>query len=50
MIKKERGLDATLVKGGGGEFEVTVDGRLVFSKKQAGRFPDMDEVLSLLPQ
>ena len=50
MIKKERGLDATLVKGSGGEFEVTVDGRLVFSKKQAGRFPDMEEVLAHVPQ
>jgi hypothetical protein len=28
---------------------VTVDGRLVFSKKAEGRFPDHDEVLALLP-
>ena len=42
-------MDSTLVRGGGGEFEVTVDGRLVFSKKQEGRFPDVDEVLSKLP-
>jgi len=28
---------------------VTVDGRLVFSKKAAGRFPDIDEVLAALP-
>jgi selT/selW/selH-like putative selenoprotein len=25
---------------------VTVDGRLVFSKKQEGRFPDVEEVLA----
>jgi selenoprotein W-related protein len=37
------------VPGSGGEFEVTVDGKLVFSKKQAGRFPDHAEVLALLP-
>jgi selT/selW/selH-like putative selenoprotein len=42
-------VDATLVRGGGGEFEVMVDGKLVFSKKQLGRFPDHDEVLGLLP-
>lgn len=42
-------MDATLVKGGGGEFEVTVDGRLVYSKKQTGRFPEHQEVLALLP-
>ncbi len=37
------------MRGGGGEFEVTVDGRLVFSKKQQGRFPEHEEVLGLLP-
>jgi len=37
------------VRGGGGEFEITVDGRLVFSKRKEGRFPDTDEVLALLP-
>jgi len=35
--------------GGGGEFEVSVDGRLVFSKKAAGRFPDVEEVLAAIP-
>jgi selT/selW/selH-like putative selenoprotein len=42
-------VDSTLVRGSGGEFEVSVDGRLIFSKKQAGRFPDTSEVLALLP-
>jgi selT/selW/selH-like putative selenoprotein len=37
------------VRGGGGEFEVSVDGRLVYSKKQSGRFPEHEEVLALLP-
>jgi selT/selW/selH-like putative selenoprotein len=37
------------VRGSGGEFEVSVDGRLIFSKKQAGRFPDTAEVLAQLP-
>ncbi len=46
MLKKERHIDAKLTPGKGGEFEVTVDGALVFSKKQEGRFPDMDEVLA----
>jgi selT/selW/selH-like putative selenoprotein len=35
-----------LRKGRGGVFEITVDGRLRFSKKAAGRFPTVDEVLS----
>ena len=37
------------MRGGGGEFEVTVDGRLVFSKRAEGRFPEHDEILALLP-
>lgn len=48
-IKTSRGIDATLVRGSGGEFEITVDGQLAFSKKQEGRFPDLDEVLAKLP-
>ena len=44
-----RGVDATLIRGSGGEFEVTVDGKLVFSKKTERRFPEHSEVLNLLP-
>lgn len=46
MLKRERDLDATLIPGRGGEFEVTVDGTLVFSKKQEGRFPSAEEILA----
>jgi hypothetical protein len=28
---------------------VSVDGRLVFSKKAAGRFPEVEEVLAAIP-
>jgi selT/selW/selH-like putative selenoprotein len=48
-IKQQRGIDANLVRGSGGEFEVTLDGTLLFSKKQSGRFPDFEEVLDKLP-
>jgi selenoprotein W-related protein len=34
----------TLVPGAAGRFEVTVDGRLIFSKAQEGRFPDLREI------
>ena len=40
----------TLTKGSGGQFEVVVDGSLVFSKKAVGRFPELDEVLTKIPQ
>ncbi len=42
-------MDSKLTPGSGGEFEVTVDGKLVFSKKQERRFPDPQEVLSMIP-
>ncbi len=32
----------------GGVFEVSAEGRLVFSKKASGRFPDEGEVVELL--
>jgi selenoprotein W-related protein len=35
----------TLVPGGGGVFEVAVDGDLIFSKKALGRHAEIDEVL-----
>jgi selT/selW/selH-like putative selenoprotein len=37
-----------LRKSGGGVFEITVDGRLAYSKKANGRFPTEDEVLAVL--
>ena len=33
-----------LIKGDNGVFEITVDGRLAFSKKALGRFPTDAEV------
>jgi selT/selW/selH-like putative selenoprotein len=37
-----------LIKGRGGIFDVAADGKLVFSKHDAGRFPDDDEVLAAI--
>ena len=37
-----------LIEGSGGVFDVTVDGKLIYSKHATGRFPDHDEVLSKL--
>jgi len=42
-------VQATLVKGSGGQFEVALDGKLIFSKKQLGRFPDASEILEKIP-
>ena len=48
-MQKERGIQATLIKGMGGVFEVVLDGRLIFSKKKTGRFPDPKEILKEIP-
>lgn len=42
------GADARLIKGSGGVFEVVVDGELLFSKKNLGRFPEPGEVVDLV--
>ena len=47
-IREATGAEAKLIKGAGGVFDVTADGRLLFSKKQAGRFPEHGEILSQL--
>ncbi|MBT5927783.1 MAG: SelT/SelW/SelH family protein [Verrucomicrobia bacterium] len=35
----------TLIPEGGGLFEVIVDGRLIYSKKATGKFPDPDTIV-----
>jgi selenoprotein W-related protein len=37
-----------LVAGGGGIFDVEVDGEVLFSKAVAGRFPENGEVIALI--
>lgn len=39
-----------LVAGSGGVFEITVDGKSIFSKKKSGRFPNDGEIVALLRQ
>ena len=46
-ILNEKKMDISrcvIVPSDGGRFEVTVDGELVFSKLQEGRFPERDEI------
>jgi predicted Rdx family selenoprotein len=48
VLEKQVGADASIEKGDTGEFTVWSDGELLFSKKDAGRFPEDDEVLAKL--
>lgn len=43
-IKNKYGADAELVKGDKGIFDVYVDGKLVFSRHQEGRFPEPQDI------
>ena len=41
-------MDADLIPGGGGIFDVTVDGALIYSKHQTGEFPDEGKLIGEL--
>ncbi len=44
-MQKTLGAEVEYIKGHGGDFEVTMDGRLIFSKRAAGRFPTSEEII-----
>ena len=43
----KHGAEVELIESGGGVFEITVDGRIAFSKKAEGRFPTEDDIETL---
>ena len=47
-MNKELGIESELIGSGGGVFEIEYGGKLVFSKKELGRFPNEGEVLNLI--
>jgi len=47
-ISEAFGIEAELIKGRNGVFDVVADDKLIFSKHQVGRFPDDEEVIKLL--
>jgi selenoprotein W-related protein len=47
-LKRELGIDAEVVAGRGGVFEVKSDGEVIYSKSVTGRFPNAGEVTALL--
>jgi selT/selW/selH-like putative selenoprotein len=42
-------VESQLVSGKVGQFDVEVDGKVVFSKQARGRFPEPAEILDALP-
>jgi selenoprotein W-related protein len=47
-IKKIAGAEVQLIEGKGGIFDVAKDGKIIYSKKETGRFPKAGEVTALL--
>jgi predicted Rdx family selenoprotein len=47
-VLTESGYEAFAVEGAKSQYDVVADGMLVFSKQREGRFPEDDEVVTLL--
>ena len=45
---KSKGIKVDLIKGSNGVFDVEIDGKLVYSKRNTGRFPNLGELLTLI--
>ena len=50
QLAEKTGTTPKLKIGKPGSLDVSVDGRLVWSKEKQGRMPTADELISLLPQ
>jgi predicted Rdx family selenoprotein len=47
-VLNDAGHEAVAVEGDRSQYDVVADGSLVFSKQREGRFPEEDEVVTLL--
>ncbi len=47
-IREATGVEAELIRGGGGIFDVVVDDVRIYSKQETGRFPEDAEILAKL--
>lgn len=47
-VKAAKGIDAKLIEGRGGIFQVRQDGNLIYDKAKTGRFPGAGEVAGAL--
>jgi selenoprotein W-related protein len=48
MLSRELGVEAQLIKGDAGVFDVVANGNLIFSKHETGRFPEEREIVEAL--
>jgi len=47
-LKKDLGAEIELIAGSNGVYDVSLDGRMIFSKFEKGRFPETAEIISLI--
>ena len=47
-IKQSLGADIELIAGSNGIFDIALDGNLIYSKSEQGRFPQPDEIIKLI--
>lgn len=46
----EKNVDAELVGGSNGVFDVEIDGKRLFSKHESGRFPQYREIVNMIDE
>ena len=49
-LKEKHDVEIELISSGGGVFEVSLEDKLIFSKKSLGRFPEHSEIDDLINQ
>ncbi len=49
-LENKLGVTAELIPGNNGIFDVAVDGKIIYSKHQTGRFPEDQEIVDLLSE
>ena len=47
-LRKNLGADIELIAGSNGVFDITLDGTMIYSKLEKGRFPQTDDILNLI--
>ena len=47
-LKEKLGAEIELIAGSNGIYDVVVDGRMIFSKFEEGRFPETGEIIGLV--
>ncbi|MEW6599343.1 MAG: Rdx family protein [Nitrospirota bacterium] len=47
-IKETCDIEAKLIEGSSGIFDIAVDGKLIYSKQKTGVFPDESEIIKII--